>query len=128
MLRLLRGMPHAFTLRCPHCGQGWIPHHYFALHERCASCGLAFQVDEGDFWGSMVFSYTFGGLAGLALAALAFVLDVGSIEARVYTVAFLALATVLASFPVSRSLWVHLLYLTRGHYEEYRPPEEGGQG
>jgi hypothetical protein len=30
---------------------------------------------------------------------------------------------VLVVFPFAKAQWITLLYFTRGHYEEYRPPQ-----
>lgn len=126
--RVLLTLPLAVTLRCPHCRQGRLFRKPYVIHERCPVCGLAFERDEGDFWGGMVFSYTFGGLAGLALAAVLVQLGWQDWETLAYLCAGAAVLTILLLFPVAKALWIWLLYLTRGGYEEYRPPDPGSAG
>lgn len=126
--RLLLRLAACVRLRCPHCGEGRILRHPYAAHPACPVCGLAFQRDEGDFWGTVVFAYTFGGIAGLAAAAALLRLGVERWQPIAFAASGAALAAILLTFPFARSLWIHLLYLTRGHYEEYRPPDAGAAG
>jgi uncharacterized protein (DUF983 family) len=41
----------ALLLRCPRCGSGGIMRSWFALEDRCPTCGLAFARGEAsDYW------------------------------------------------------------------------------
>jgi len=119
LLQVLRSV----TLRCPHCRRAGMLRHPYAAHERCPACGLAFQRDEGDFWGAVVFSYAYAGIVGLAVAALLAHAGMERWEAIAYVAAGATVATVLVVFPFAKAQWITLLYFTRGHYEEYRPPQ-----
>ncbi|HKI99450.1 MAG TPA: DUF983 domain-containing protein [bacterium] len=121
--RLLLRLPLSVTLRCPHCRQGRIFRKPYVINEECPVCRLAFQRDEGDFWGGVVFSYTAAGIVGLAVAALLMMLGVQNPEHIAYASAAAAVVTVLLVFPYAKSLWIWLLFFTRGQYEEYRPPQ-----
>ena len=110
-------------LRCPHCRRGRIFRNPWLAHERCPVCGLVFQRDEGDFWGGVVFTYTYAGIVSLGVAALLIRLGVQDWERIAYGAAGAAIAAVLAIFPFAKAQWIALLYATRGHYEEYRPPD-----
>jgi uncharacterized protein (DUF983 family) len=118
LLQVLRSA----DLRCPHCRRGPIYRLPYVAHERCPVCGLAFQRDEGDFWGGVVFSYGYACIVGLAVAGLLFRLGVEHWETIAYAAAGAAVAAVLVVFPFAKAQWIALLYATRGHYEEYRPP------
>ncbi len=122
MIRLLLACLRSFRLRCPHCRRGRIFRNPYAAHRACGECGLVFQRDEGDFWGGMVFSYTFAAVIGLGTAGALLLARVEQWETLVYSSAFVALASILVHFPFAKSLWIHLLYATRGQLEEYRPP------
>ena len=55
-----RGIPRALALlwrgmclRCPRCGARTLFRTWFAMHERCAVCGLRFEREQGYFLGAM---------------------------------------------------------------------------
>ncbi|MBI4082076.1 MAG: DUF983 domain-containing protein [Candidatus Lambdaproteobacteria bacterium] len=120
MLNLLRSL----RLRCPHCGQGRLTRNYFVFNERCDNCAYVFQGDPGDFWGTVVMLYTAAGILGIATGAVLIGMGIGDIEFQIYTAAIVVAASALALFPLVKSLWIHLLYHTRGHFEEYRAPDK----
>jgi len=119
--RLLLHLARSVTLRCPHCRRTNVMRNPYVAHETCAECGLVFQRDEGDFWGTVVLSYGLAGLVGLGTAAIIVRLGMTDWEAVAYIAAGAAVASILLFFPFVKSLWIYLLYFTRGQYEEYRP-------
>jgi uncharacterized protein (DUF983 family) len=121
--RVLWQVLRSADLRCPHCRRAGLYRRPYLAHERCPACGLVFQRDEGDFWGAVVFTYTYAGGVGLLLAALLFRLGVQRWETIAYAAAGATVLAALAAFPFAKAQWIALLYHTRGHYEEYRPPE-----
>ena len=96
------------SLRCPQCREGRVFRGRFAMNERCPSCGLQFQRDEGYFLGAMYFSYLLGTviIASLMLAVY-FVLP----HWYLYQIFLLSWALFLPFVPVvfrySRVLWIH---------------------
>ena len=59
-----RGRPRALTLlwrgvclRCPRCGARSLFRTWFAMHERCAVCGLRFEREQGYFLGAIYINY-----------------------------------------------------------------------
>jgi uncharacterized protein (DUF983 family) len=118
ILKMLRSL----NLRCPNCQQGRILRNWIEVNRACSSCGYVFMQETGDFWGGMVFSYTYAGFTALAVAGVLIALDLFSIGARVYAAVLAGAASILLLHPITRANWVTLMFLTRGHYEEYRPP------
>ena len=84
--------------------------------------GYTFQGETGDFWGGVVFSYAFAGILGMFTGAMLTVFGWLSIADRVYVSTGVGFVSILLCFPFAKSLWIHLLYNTRGKYDEYRPP------
>jgi uncharacterized protein (DUF983 family) len=124
MLRFVLGLLRSFGLRCPHCHVGKVMRHWFAINPKCSNCGYVFQAEPGDFWGGIVFAYTYAGVLAFGLAAILIHFELGSVEARVYVCALFIVVAVLAVHPWTRSNWITVMYLTRGQEKEYRPPEK----
>lgn len=94
---------------------------WFEVNPACPVCGYEFQKESGDFWGGMVFSYTYAAVAGLAAAGVLIALDALTWSQRVYVAVAFGVASILLLHPITRANWVALMYQTRGQYEEYRP-------
>lgn len=123
MPKILFQLLYSFTLRCPHCRQEWMPRTLYGFHHQCSRCKLVYQGDSGDFWGGVVIGYAFAGLTGMVIGLVMTLIGGFGWETTVYTSSLSGLASILVFFPFAKSLWIHLLYHTRGQYEEYRPPE-----
>jgi len=117
---LARGL----RLRCPRCGQTDLYSGWFQMHERCATCGLRYEREQGFFVGAIYVNYAVtavvavGGVLGLDwLVGL-------DLPTQLVLGITLALLVPLAFFRYSRSLWLVLDYLvTRAdeHRERQRP-------
>jgi uncharacterized protein (DUF983 family) len=112
------GFPPAMTLvrrtlmrRCPVCGKGKMFRSYFAMNERCASCGSIFWKNEGEWMGPMVMDYTAAGAAALLTWLATSWFDLSELMQFLLPVAATVVAGVIA-IPWSRSLWTVFLYLT----------------
>lgn len=123
-MKLLFHLLSSVRMRCPHCRRSRLARHYFAFRERCGTCGYVFQGESGDFWGTVVILYTIAGTLGIATGAVLIGWGVGTLTAQIYAATLVAAGGALLCFPFAKSLWIHLLYRTRGHFEEYRPPED----
>lgn len=122
LMRWVFRLARSLRLRCPHCDRTPLAERLFDFREHCAHCGYRYLGEEGDFWGQVVLSYAVGGTVGIATGAWLTSQAGWSLAAAVYGAAAAAVLGVMASFPFCKALWIHLLYHTRGQYEEYRPP------
>lgn len=131
MLHVLIEILRSFGLRCPHCHQGKVMRNWFAVNPKCAVCGWVFQAEQGDFWGGMVFAYTYAGTLAFGLAGVLILYDLFSIETRVYISALFVAAMVIALNPWTRCNWIAVIHLIRSRDAEYRPadpPQAKGAG
>jgi uncharacterized protein (DUF983 family) len=66
--RVFRVLGRAARLRCPNCGGGPVLAHWFRMRDRCATCGLAVERGERDYFiGSMLFNLVVSELLFAAL-------------------------------------------------------------
>ena len=121
-------MYRGFGLRCPHCGGGALFKHWIGFNEQCGQCGFKYYRDSGDFWGAVVGTYAMAGTMGISSAVVMIHYTDLHIQAITPLAALTTLAVILLIFPFNKSLWIHFLYLTRGFYEEYKPPEQQEPG
>jgi uncharacterized protein (DUF983 family) len=117
-------------LRCPRCGARSLFRTWFAMHERCAVCGLRFEREQGYFLGAMYINY--GVTVVLAL--------LGSFALEYWTqplltqqlVVWIAFCTgfPLLFFRSSRGVWLGVDYLvdpgTTDHPEHRRGQDPSG--
>ena len=126
MFRAIFKMLGGFTLRCPNCRGESMLRNYYVFKPNCSKCTFKYLVDEGDFWGGVVYSYTFAGVSGLFVAYLLDTFSPLGWRTILYASAGAAIASILLFFPFAKSLWVYTLFLTRGQYEEYRVKKPPG--
>jgi len=121
MVRIIVALLRSFGLRCPHCHKGKVMRNWFTVNERCSHCNYVFQAEQGDFWGGMIFAYTYAGVLAMGLAAALYAYDLFSTETRVYVTALFAVAMVLALHPWTRCNWITVIYVTRSRDPSYLP-------
>jgi uncharacterized protein (DUF983 family) len=109
--RFLVTMRRAISRRCPYCGGSGVFDGYFALHERCPTCGVTFEREEGYFLGGYALNLVVAEIIGLGLAIfLLFKTDLRELDLiwqEIIAVA-LAVAFPLILFPFSRTVWIAL--------------------
>jgi uncharacterized protein (DUF983 family) len=109
--RFLVTMRRAISRRCPYCGSPGIFEGYFALRDRCPTCGVTFEREEGYFLGGYALNLVVAEFVALGLALyLLFgtdLRDLGLIWQEAIAVA-LAVAFPLILFPFSRTVWIAL--------------------
>ncbi|HSV07930.1 MAG TPA: DUF983 domain-containing protein [Candidatus Binatus sp.] len=117
----------ALRLRCPRCGAASLYGGFFAMHERCAACGLRFEREPGYFVGAIYINYA--ATAAVALGSV-FLLDVLvglSLRQQLTLGVGLGVLVPVVFFRYARSLWLALDYLVtradeRGERARRRPP------
>ena len=104
----------ALTRRCPVCGRGEIFESHFRMNRNCPSCGVIFWKDPGESLGAMYVDYAVATVAFLiAWLILDFTTHLSD-PVQVAIVGAIAVASILIFYPVSRSVWTVLVYISGG--------------
>ncbi len=120
-MRFLIGILRSLSLRCPNCHEGRLMKNWFVVNTACSVCGYEYQKESGDFWGGMVFSYTYAGIVAMAVAGAMIGLDLLTWGQRVYAGVIGGAISIVLFHPFTRANWIAIMFLTRGQYEDYRP-------
>ena len=107
--RFLVTVRRAISRRCPYCGGRGVFDGYFTLRERCPTCGVTFEREEGYFLGGYGLNLVVAELVALGLAIfLIFRTDLRQLDLIWQEVIAIALAVAfpLIQFPFSRTVWV----------------------
>lgn len=94
---------------CPRCGGGRLFNSWFVLRERCPTCGLRFEREEGFWLGGYVINFVTGEIGLLVLLIVLIAAEANASQVNVW--AFLIVGLVLAivgpavTFPFSRTIW-----------------------
>jgi uncharacterized protein (DUF983 family) len=108
-LRALLGR--ALARRCPYCGGGGIFKGWFGLRDRCPTCGVSYDREEGYFLGAYAVNLIVAEILALAIA-LGLIFGTGLRRADLLwqeAIAIgLAVALPLLFFPFSRTIWIAL--------------------
>src|SRR5579864_1330424 len=98
-----------FARHCPNCGGGHLFVHWFRMEERCPTCGIKFEREEGFFLGAFLINFGIG--EGLIAALLFGYVILLSAHQHVSVPGFIAagialsvLATLLF-YPFSKTIW-----------------------
>ena len=104
----------ALLRRCPACGRGAIFATHFHMNRECPSCHVTFWKDPGESLGAMYVDYAVATIAFLiAWLVLDFTTKLSD-PAQVAIVAPVAVAAILICYPLSRSIWTVLVYISGG--------------
>jgi uncharacterized protein (DUF983 family) len=98
----------ALRLRCPRCGSGRLFRKWFAMHQRCADCGLRFEPAPGYYLGAIYISY---GLTAVLLIVSYLVLHNGlelSNQQLSLPMLLICVLVPLSIFRHARALWLAL--------------------
>ncbi len=102
---IIRGL----ARRCARCGGGHLFRSWFHLRERCPSCGMRFEREEGFWLGGYVINFATG--EGALLVLLAALIGFEASGAHVSAWPFVAVGLLIAiggpalTFPFSRTIW-----------------------
>jgi len=111
-LTFWRTIGRALRLRCPVCGQGRLFRGWFAMEERCPSCGLDLKREQGYYVGAMYINYGATATVMLGVGIPLAMRNLSLVEITVPLAAF-GLVFPIVFFRWSKSLWLGIdLYIT----------------
>jgi uncharacterized protein (DUF983 family) len=102
-----------FMKRCPRCGGGDVYRTWFRMRERCPTCGMAFEREEGFFVGAYLINFAITEIAlfvvimGL-IVALSQDPDAG-LKVPLVLGGICAIALPLFTYPWSRTIWAAIV-------------------
>lgn len=112
----------ALKRRCPVCGRGAVFRSHFRMNRQCPSCGVVFWKDPGESLGAMYLDYVVATAAFVALWIVLAGFTTLSDGAQIPILGAVAVASVLAFYPITRSAWTVLVYISGGIDGPGRPP------
>jgi uncharacterized protein (DUF983 family) len=101
----------ALRRRCPYCGGSGIFAGWWTLRQRCPSCQVQFNREDGYFLGAYALNLVFAEILGLGLALyLLFGTDLRDLPLgwQMVIAGGLAVAFPILLFPYSRTIWIAL--------------------
>ena len=119
---VLRGL----RRRCPRCGDRRIFASRLRLKDRCPTCDLRFEREEGGFLGAMTINYSVAVITWVCMLAFVLVLtvpDVPVIPLLGASVVVLV-AMPLWFYPRSKGLWAAIEFLVARSDPDYLSPVE----
>lgn len=98
-----------FLKRCPRCGGRHVYRTWFRMHERCPTCGMAFEREEGFFVGAYLINFAIIEIA-LFVVIMAFIAVLSqnsdaNVVPPLVIGGLLALVLPLVTYPWSRTIW-----------------------
>ncbi|MBV8690808.1 MAG: DUF983 domain-containing protein [Actinobacteria bacterium] len=98
-----------FLRHCPNCGGGHLFVHWLRMRERCPTCGIKFEREEGFFLGAFLINFGIGeGLIALLLFGYIILLSANkdvSIPAFIAAGIGMSIAATLFFYPFSKTIW-----------------------
>jgi uncharacterized protein (DUF983 family) len=101
--------------RCPRCGEGALFRRGIAFNERCSSCGLQYQRNNGDTWMFMIITDRIPMLLAIAIMYFGFITTTWTGTA----IFFVAVALpMIATIRERQGLALALDYLSRVYFRD----------
>jgi uncharacterized protein (DUF983 family) len=105
---------HAFNRECPLCGHGAIFKTHFKMNRECPACHAIFWKDPGESLGAMYLDYAVASFTFLVCwVFLSFATNVPE-KIQLFILCSVAAGSVLLCYPITRSAWTVLVYLSGG--------------
>lgn len=104
----------ALNCECPVCGRGAIFRSHFTMNRECPRCQAVFWKDPGESLGAMYLDYAVASSAFLAAWAILALTTNLSDSVLVFILCTVAAGAVLLCYPLTRSAWTVLVYLSGG--------------
>lgn len=117
---LLRG----FRKRCPRCGDRRIFRSWLSLAERCPTCDLRFEREQGGFLGAMTINFIVAVAVWLTTFVIVLVFTVPDVPVTPLLIMSVVVMTVvpLWFYPRSKTFWAATEFLVARSDPEYRSP------
>ena len=104
----------ALMRKCPVCGKGAIFASHFTMNQTCPACGVRFWADPGEGLGAMYLDYAVATAVFIvAWFVLAWMTSLSDVALWII-ISILAVASVLIFYPITRSFWTVLVYISGG--------------
>jgi uncharacterized protein (DUF983 family) len=105
------------------CGRGAVFETHFRMNRQCPACGVVFWKDPGESLGAMYLDYVVGTVAFVALWIVLAGFTTLSDPIQILILGATAAASVLVFYPITRSAWTVLVYISGGiDSSRQRPP------
>ncbi len=117
---LLRGL----RKRCPRCGRRRIFGSWFHLIERCPTCTLRFEREQGGFLGAMTINFLVSIVVWVAMFVVVLFFTVPDVPVAPLMIASVVVLVVvpLWFYPRSKTIWAAIEFLVARSEPEYRTP------
>ncbi len=93
------------------------------MNRQCPACGVVFWKDPGESLGAMYLDYVVATAAFVALWIVLAGFTTLSDKVQIPILGTAAVASILALYPITRSLWTVLVYISGGiDHATQRPP------
>ena len=104
----------ALTQKCPVCGLGAVFASHFRMNRTCPKCNVVFWADPGESLGAMYLDYAVATAVFIVLwAVLSWTTSLSDL-AQWIIISVVTVASVLACYPITRSAWTVLVYISGG--------------
>ena len=104
----------ALLEKCPVCGEGAIFGSHFRMNPTCSACGVTFWADPGEGLGAMYLDYAVATAAFIvAWIILAWATSLSDVALWII-ISIISVASVLILYPITRSFWTVLIYISGG--------------
>ena len=117
----------AIALKCPVCGRGEMFASHFKMNPECSNCHVVFWKDPGESLGAMYLDYAVAAGAFLIGWPLLAYLTPLSELAQIATLSVVAVLAMLIFYPLTRSAWTVLVYISGGIERPRRRTIRGGK-
>lgn len=109
--RLWKALRAAARLSCPRCSRPTLFRGMFAMHERCAVCGLVFEREPGYFIGAIYINYAVTAVLSIAGFLILDAYTDIALRTQLLLWGAFGIACPLLFFRYSKSLWLAIDYL-----------------
>ena len=104
----------ALNCRCPVCRSGAIFRSHFRMNRECPRCHVVFWKDPGETLGAMYLDFAVAAGSFLVCWAILALTTHLSDAVEMFLLSVVACGSVLLCYPLTRSAWTVLVYLSGG--------------